>query len=51
MIVPPDRQDEVLQLLERIKHGEQVSHFETVRVRKDGQPIDISLRECFEIQV
>jgi len=39
MIVPPDRQDEILRILEQIQRGEQVSHFETVLVRKNGQPI------------
>jgi PAS domain S-box-containing protein len=43
MIVPPDRQEEILRILEQIQRGEQVSHFESVRLRKDGQPIDISL--------
>ena len=30
-------------ILERLKRGERVDHFETVRVRKDGTPLDISL--------
>jgi PAS domain S-box-containing protein len=43
MLVPPDRQDELRHILERIKRGERVSHLETVRLRKDGQPINVSL--------
>src|SRR3984957_5580344 len=42
MLVPLDRADEVPLLLERLKRGETVDHFETVRVRKDekGVPED-----------
>ena len=40
---PPDRVDEVRGILERIRRGERVHHFETVRRRKDGALLDISL--------
>jgi len=30
-------------ILERLKRGERVEHFETVRVRKDGGMVDVSL--------
>jgi PAS domain S-box-containing protein len=43
MLIPPDRRDEEQQILERIARGERIEHFETVRVSKDGRPIDISL--------
>jgi PAS domain S-box-containing protein len=43
LIIPPDRQDEELEILARIARGERVDHFETVRVSKQGRPIDISL--------
>jgi PAS domain S-box-containing protein len=43
ILAPSDRRDEVPELLERVNRGERVSHFETVRVRKDGRPIDVSL--------
>jgi PAS domain S-box-containing protein len=43
VLVPPDRQAEEDEILARIRRGEQVDHFETVRLRKDGRPIDISL--------
>ncbi len=43
LIIPPDRQQEEAMIIERLKRGERVDHFETVRVRKDGTPLDISL--------
>jgi two-component system cell cycle sensor histidine kinase/response regulator CckA len=43
ILAPPDRREEVRQILERLRQGEPVEAFETVRVRKDGQPIDVSL--------
>jgi PAS domain S-box-containing protein len=42
-IFPPERLDELTRILERLRRGEHIAHYETVRVRKDGQPIDISL--------
>ncbi len=43
LIIPADRQSEETTILERLKRGEMVDHFETVRIRKDGTLIDISL--------
>ena len=43
VIVPPDRPHEVPELLARLKRGERIEHFETVRVRKDGSRLDVSL--------
>jgi PAS domain S-box-containing protein len=43
LVIPPDRLDEERMILERLKRGERVEHYETVRVRKDGRLIDISL--------
>jgi PAS domain S-box-containing protein len=43
LIIPPDRLGEETTILERLKRGERVDHFETVRVRKDGTTRDISL--------
>jgi two-component system, chemotaxis family, CheB/CheR fusion protein len=40
---PLDREDEMPAILERIRRGEKVDHFETVRRRKDGSLVDISL--------
>lgn len=42
-LVPPDRQDEEQMLLARIRAGERIEEYETVRQRKDGSRIDISL--------
>jgi PAS domain S-box-containing protein len=43
LLAPPDRQDEVREILDRLNRGERVEHFETVRRRKDGNLIDVSL--------
>jgi PAS domain S-box-containing protein len=43
MLIPADRQDEEPGILARIRRGERVDHFETVRRRKDGHLIDVSL--------
>ena len=43
MLIPPDRLDEEAKILEQLKRGERVDHFETIRVRKDGSLLDISL--------
>ncbi|WP_024513168.1 PAS domain S-box protein [Bradyrhizobium sp. ARR65] len=43
MLIPDDRPDEEAGILARIRRGERVDHFETVRRRKDGRLIDISL--------
>jgi PAS domain S-box-containing protein len=43
ILIPEDRQSEEASILGKIRRGERVSHFETVRRRKDGSLIDISL--------
>jgi PAS domain S-box-containing protein len=43
VIVPDDRQSEEDDVIARIRRGERVDHFETIRRRKDGSLIDISL--------
>ncbi|HEX2652564.1 MAG TPA: PAS domain S-box protein, partial [Xanthobacteraceae bacterium] len=43
MLIPPDRQNEEPSILERIRRGEHTEHYETVRRRKDGSLVDISL--------
>src|SRR6185503_13232987 len=40
-LIPKDRPDEEPAIIERLKRGEVVDHYETVRVRKDGTRIDI----------
>jgi PAS domain S-box-containing protein len=43
LIIPPERQAEEKMILERLRRGERVDHFDTVRLAKGGRPIDISL--------
>jgi PAS domain S-box-containing protein len=43
LIVPPERPDEEEQILRRIRRGERIEHYETVRVRNNGIPIQVSL--------
>lgn len=43
ILIPPDSGNEEPEILARIIRGECISHYETVRVRKDGQRIDVSL--------
>lgn len=43
LIVPPDRLDEESDILARLRRGERVNHFHTVRRRKDGALLDVSL--------
>jgi PAS domain S-box-containing protein len=43
ILMPPDRVDEEPGILKRIRAGESIEHYETVRRRKDGTLLDISL--------
>src|SRR6476660_8676601 len=43
ILIPPDRLQEEPEILQRLRKGERVDHFETVRRRKDGILLDISL--------
>jgi PAS domain S-box-containing protein len=43
MLVPPDRPDELPNILRRLKQGERIQQFETMLVRKDGELLDVSL--------
>lgn len=43
MLIPAERQEEEPGILARIRAGDRVQHFETVRRRKDGSLVDISL--------
>jgi PAS domain S-box-containing protein len=42
-LIPADRQDEENQILGKIKHGESMEHFETLRKAKDGRLINVSV--------
>ena len=43
ILMPAERISEEAGILERIRHGERIEHFETVRRRKDGTLVDIAL--------
>jgi PAS domain S-box-containing protein len=43
MLIPPDRMGEEPEIIGRVRRGERVDHYDTVRRRKDGSLIDISL--------
>lgn len=43
LIIPRDRWDEEDRILERLRRGETIGHFETVRLHKSGELLDISL--------
>jgi PAS domain S-box-containing protein len=43
ILIPPDRLQEEPEILQRLKKGERVDHFETIRRRKDGKLLEISL--------
>lgn len=43
MLIPPDRLDEEPKILSRIRSGERIDHYETIRRRKDGSLVDVSL--------
>jgi PAS domain S-box-containing protein len=42
-LIPPDRQNEELEILTRIRRGERFDHFETVRLAKDGRQLNVSI--------
>jgi PAS domain S-box-containing protein len=42
-IFPPDLMAEETKILDRIRHGERIEHYETIRRRKDGRLLDVSL--------
>jgi len=44
ILVPPGHIDEVPEILSRIKQGKQIENYETVRIRKDGTIIPVSLK-------
>jgi PAS domain S-box-containing protein len=43
MLIPPDRSDEIREILRKVRRGENIEHLETVRVAKDGRHLDISV--------
>src|SRR5581483_10463200 len=43
LLIPPERRAEERMILDRIRNGHRVHHYETVRMRKDGTLLDVSL--------
>ncbi len=43
MLIPKDREDEEPEILSRIRRGERIDHYETIRRRKDGSLVEISI--------
>ncbi len=43
IIIPEDRRDELPRILGQIRRGERIVHYETIRVRKDGKQIHVSV--------
>ena len=43
MLIPPERHHEEEMILERVRRGERIQHYETVRLRRDGTRLDVSL--------
>ncbi len=43
ILIPADRHDEEPEILEHIRRGERIEHYETVRLRKDGSLVPVSL--------
>jgi len=43
ILIPPDRSDESAEFLEKIMRGERIENYETIRVRKDGKQIHVSM--------
>ena len=42
-LIPPELQDEESVIISKLRAGERIDHYETVRVAKDGRRLDISL--------
>ena len=43
ILIPPEREDEEPKILARLRRGERMDHFQTIRVHKDGSRLNISL--------
>lgn len=46
ILFPEDRMAEHPEIMDRVRVGETVRRFETLRLRKDGTPIDVSISAC-----
>jgi PAS domain S-box-containing protein len=43
MLAPPESDGEIEAIMDRVARGERIEHFETVRMRKDGSRVDVSI--------
>ncbi len=43
VLIPPEHLDEEPQILARLRQGQRIDHYQTVRMRKDGTLVDVSL--------
>ncbi|HLW85865.1 MAG TPA: PAS domain S-box protein [Candidatus Sulfotelmatobacter sp.] len=43
LLAPSNRPDEIPSILEKIKQGERFEHYETLRIAKDGRPLQVSV--------
>jgi PAS domain S-box-containing protein len=43
LLAPPERADEIPQILEKVRRGQSVQYFESVRVTKDGSRLNVSI--------
>ena len=43
LLTPPDRPDEISEILRKIAHGGNIEHYESVRVTKDGRQLNVSI--------
>ena len=43
LVIPPDRLAEEDHIIARLKSGQRVEHFETIRLRRDGTPVPVAL--------
>jgi PAS domain S-box-containing protein len=43
LIIPPERPNELPAIMEQLRRGERIDHYETIRVRKDGTRFDMSV--------
>ena len=46
ILIPPELREEENKILERLRAGERIDHFETVRVTKAGKKVNVSLSSC-----
>lgn len=43
VLIPPDRKGEETEILTKIRNRQRIEHYQTVRIRKDGKPIEVSV--------